>query len=117
MITTTVHHAEIPGPLATDAATATASAGPCGLCQHTIRRGQRYAILVPDSHAAHLSCIALHAARPSPEQRSSQARMPATPPAGQLDTVRTSGHGDGLRLTKPSQARYPAETTGLPGNR
>ena len=48
---------QIPAPLATDAATATAQAGPCSLCGHMIRRGDKYALLVPDSHAAHLSCI------------------------------------------------------------
>lgn len=44
--------------LATDAATARWSVGPCARCRRAILRGDRYALLVPDGRAAHIACIA-----------------------------------------------------------
>lgn len=65
MITTTVHHAKIPLPLATDAGVATRSVGPCALCSRMILRGMRYALLAESELAAHVPCIARLAGTPA----------------------------------------------------
>ncbi|WP_300611054.1 hypothetical protein [Trebonia sp.] len=59
----TVLGAQLPGPLAVDAATASTAAGPCHLCERAILRGERYARLVPSGRLAHLACIAQTTAR------------------------------------------------------
>jgi hypothetical protein len=48
--------------LATDAATATMTVGPCRLCERAIVTGQRYAQIVPSGRKAHLICIGRAAA-------------------------------------------------------
>lgn len=58
MATTTAPAVRIPEPLAVDAAVAQHPAGPRSICGHTIRRGDRYAVLTVTGQLAHVSCIA-----------------------------------------------------------
>jgi hypothetical protein len=57
MTTITTPAVQVPEPLATDAAIASAPAGPCVLCSYPIRRGDRYARAVPSGRLAHVVCI------------------------------------------------------------
>lgn len=52
MTTITTPAVQVPEPLATDAAIASAPAGPCGLCSYPIRRGDRHARARPRSPGA-----------------------------------------------------------------
>ena len=58
MTTTTVPGAQLPAPLAVDAATAERLLGPCAICRRPIIRYQRFARLVPDGRRVHVTCVA-----------------------------------------------------------
>jgi len=58
MTTTAAPGAQLPEPLATDAATAATAAGPCCLCERGILRAERYARLTSSGRLAHVPCIA-----------------------------------------------------------
>ena len=57
MTMTTAPAAQLPEPLAIDAAIASVPMGACAVCERAILRGMRFAIL-PSGYPAHVPCIA-----------------------------------------------------------